>query len=598
MNIGSTRRARALVVALAAGSLALAGCSGGSNSGKDKSSTQEDAKAQSEAVELGDAAASEGPASEVKGAKSGGTVTVWQTADFSHLDPGQIYVSDAGLLGRLIHRGLTQLNEDENGKKTVVGDLATDSGKSSDGGKTWTYTLKDGIKDSEGNKITSKDVRHTVERLYAPFITDGPIYLQQWLSGSGTTYRKALPDGPYKGKHLPDSVLETPDKKTIVFHFKEAQPDVPQMLAMRGYSIVPEKADTKEKYDNKPVALGPYKISDFKPGKSMQLVKNPNWDPKTDSVRNQYPDGFDISFNVQDAEQTKRILADRGEAKNAVMFTGAVDVSQAKKVVNDKKAFARTIRGYQPYVWQLNMNMDRIKDKRVRDAITYALPNLQIIRPDGGAYAGEPAGGLLAPTVPGYEKGYDPYGKIAKPNGDPEKAKKLLKEAGKDGMKLVYAYANNDIRGQQAVIITNALEKAGFDVQKKDIDDATWYEQVGKVKNGYDVYMTGWGQDWASASTVIPPSFDGSQIQDGASNYTHLNNKHVNSEIARIAKITDPEKATAEWTKLHKYIVEKINPAAPIYFTKQFQIYGSNIGGARYNSDTSYTDINRIFLKK
>ncbi|MFG2193041.1 ABC transporter substrate-binding protein [Streptomyces sp. NPDC048639] len=599
MNIGSTRRARALVVALAAGSLALAGCSSGSsNEGKDKSSSQDDAKSQSEAVGLGDAAASKGPAKEVEGAKSGGMITVWQADDFSHLDPGQSYVSDAGLLGRLIHRGLTQLEEDDNGGKQVVGDLATDSGKASDGGKTWTYTLKDGIKDEKGNAITSKDVRHTVERLYAPFITDGPTYLQQWLSGAGTSYRKGLPGGPFKGKHLPDKVLETPDDKTIVFHFREPQADVPQMLAMRGYSIVPEKADTKEKYDNKPVALGPYKIGEFKPGKGMKLVKNANWDPKTDSVRHQYVDGFDIQYNVQDAEQTKRILADRSAAKNAIQFTGAVDISQAKKVVNDKKAFARTIRGYQPYVWQMNFNLDRIKDKKVRDAITYALPSTQIIRPDGGTYAGEPAGGLLAPTLPGYEKGYDPYGKIAKPNGDPEKAKKLLKEAGKEGMKLVYGYANTEIRQQQALIITNALEKAGFDVQKKDIDNATWYEQVGKVDNKLDIYMTGWGQDWSSPSTVIPPSFDGTQIQDGSSNYSHTNDKHVNKEINRIAKITDPEKANAEWVKLHKYIVEEINPAAPIYFTKQFQIYGSNVGGARYNADTSYIDVTRLFLKK
>jgi peptide/nickel transport system substrate-binding protein len=599
MNIGSSRRARAIMVALAAGSLALTGCSSGSNtSEKDKSSNQKEAKAQSKAVVLGDASASMGPAKDISGAKPGGTIKVWQTDEFSHLDPGQSYVSDAGLLSRLVNRGLTQYQQDDKGNLTVVGDIATDSGKMSDGGKTWTYTLKDGVKDAKGDTITSKDIRHSVERLYAPFITDGPTYLQQWLSGSGTAYRKALPDGPYKGKHLPDSVLETPDAKTVIFHFKTPQPDLPQALAMPGYSIVPEKVDTKEKYDSKPVALGPYKIADHKSGKSMTLVKNSNWDPKTDSVRHQYVDGFDITFNVQDSEQTKRILADRGEAKNAIQFTGAVDVSQAKKVVNDKEAFARTIRGYQPYVWQLNMNMDRIKDKKIRDAITYAIPSKQVIRPDGGAYAGEPAGGLLAPTLPGFEKNYDPYGKLKKPNGDIAKAKKLVKEAGAEGKKLVYAYANTDIRQQQAVIITNALEKAGFDVQKKEVDAATWYEQMGKVKNGFDIYMTGWGQDWPSISTVIPPVYDGTQIADGASNYAHINDPHVNSEIKRISKITDPAEATKAWTKLHHYILEKVNPAAPIYYTKQFQIYGSNVGGARYNLTTSYIDVNNLYLKK
>ena len=601
MNIRSSRRARAILVALAAGSLALTGCSAGSN-GTGKAGddvTEEQAASQSKPVKLGDASASMGPAKEVPGAKAGGTLQVWQTDDFSHLDPGQSYVSDAGLLSRLVNRGLTQYHQDKDGNLTVVGDIATDSGKVSDGGKTWTFTLKDGVKDAAGNEITSKDVRHTIERLYAPFITDGPTYVQSWLSGGGVKYRKALPDGPYKGKHLPDSVLETPDAKTVVFHFEAPQPDLPQALTMAGYAIVPEKADTKEKYDTKgPVALGPYKISEFKPGKGMKLVKNTNWDPKTDSVRHQYVDGYNIDYNVDDAEQTKRILADRGDAKNAVQFTGAVDISQAKKVVNDKAAFARTVRGYQPYVWQLNMNMDRIKDKKVRDAIAYALPSEQIIRPDGGKFAGEVAGGLLAPTLPGYEKDYDPFGKKKKPNGDIEKAKKLVKEAGAEGKKLVYAYSNTDIRQKQAVIITDALEKAGFDVQKKEVDGATWYEQMGKVKNGFDIYMTGWGQDWASVGTVIPPSYDGTTIADGASNYSHINDKHVNDEIARIGKITDPAEASKAWTELHHYIVEKINPAAPVYNTKQFQIYGSNIGGARYDSVTSYIDVNQLYLKK
>ncbi|GAA3501230.1 hypothetical protein GCM10019016_083370 [Streptomyces prasinosporus] len=101
------------------------------------------------------------------------------------MDPAQIYVSDAGQFANLVHRGLTNFQEDEKGNLTVVGDIATDSGKSSDGGKTWTFTLKDGIKDEDGNVITSADVRHTIERMYSKVIFDGPTYVQSWLSGNG-----------------------------------------------------------------------------------------------------------------------------------------------------------------------------------------------------------------------------------------------------------------------------------------------------------------------------------------------------------------------------------------------------------------------------
>lgn len=586
-----------MVVAVAAGALALTGCSdNGSGKAKDESKSKEDAAEQSKPVAYADAAGSTGPAKEVTGAKSGGTINVYMQSDLTHMDPGQIYVSDAGQFSNLIHRGLTDYQEDDKGNLTVVGDVATDSGTTTDGGKTWKYTLKDGIKDEDGNAITSADVRHSIERLYSKVIFDGPTFVQTWLSGSD--YRKALPDGPYKGKHLPDSVLETPDAKTVIFKFDTPRPDLPQALAMAGYALVPEKDDTKEKYDKAPKALGPYKIAEYKSGKSLKLVKNDQWDPKTDSVRHQYADGFNFSLTIDGASQTKRLIADQGEAKNAIQFTDSVDPAQIQDVVGNAATNKRTIKGYQVYVWQMTFNLDRLKDKKIRDAITYAIPNQALIQADGGKYGGELAGGLFAPTLPGYDDGYDPFGKKKTPNGNQAKAKELLKEAGfKEGTKITYAYSNSP-RGQaQAVIIKDALEKIGFDVQSKEIDRASFYEQIGKLDNPYDLYMTGWGQDWSSPSTVVTPVYDGSLVADGGSNYSHVKDAKVDALIQEALKL-QPEEAAKKWEEAHHRLVEEINPAAPVYYSKQIQLFGSNIGGARFSTNSSYIDINQVFVKQ
>ncbi|MEU3278035.1 ABC transporter substrate-binding protein [Streptomyces antibioticus] len=592
-----SRRARAMVVAVAAGALALTGCSdNGSGKAKDESKSKEDAAEQSKPVAYADAAGSTGPAKEVTGAKSGGTINVYMQSDLTHMDPGQIYVSDAGQFSNLIHRGLTDYQEDDKGNLTVVGDVATDSGTTTDGGKTWKYTLKDGIKDEDGNAITSADVRHSIERLYSKVIFDGPTFVQSWLSGSD--YRKALPDGPYKGKHLPDSVLETPDAKTVIFKFDTPRPDLPQALAMAGYALVPEKDDTKEKYDKAPKALGPYKIAEYKSGKTLKLVKNDQWDPKTDSVRHQYADGFNFSLTIDGASQTKRLIADQGEAKNAIQFTDSVDPAQIQDVVSAPDVNKRTIKGYQVYVWQMSFNLDRLKDKKIRDAITYAIPNQALIQADGGKYGGELAGGLFAPTLPGYDDNYDPFGKKKTPNGNQAKAKELLKEAGfKEGTKITYAYSNSP-RGQaQAVIIKDALEKIGFDVQSKEIDRASFYEQIGKLDNPYDLYMTGWGQDWSSPSTVVTPVYDGSLVADGGSNYSHVKDAKVDALIQEALKL-QPEEAAKKWEEAHHRLVEEINPAAPVYYSKQIQLFGSNIGGARFSTNSSYIDINQVFVKQ
>jgi peptide/nickel transport system substrate-binding protein len=584
------------VVAVAAGSLVLTACSEnkGNTSGTDSKKDQKKAAQQSKAITYADAAASTGPAAEVAGAKSGGTIEVYQEAGLSHLDPGQIYVSDGGQVANLIYRGLTNFQEDSKGNMSVVGDIATDAGKSSDGGKTWTYTLKDGIKDQNGNEITSADVRHTVERMYAEFIFDGPNYLQTWLSGP--KYREQLKDGGFGKKHLPASVLDTPDDKTVVFHFDKPRPDLPQMLAMSGYSIVPEKTDTKEKYDKAPVSLGPYKISEYKVGKALKLVKNDQWDPKTDSVRHQYVDGWNFDFGVTESTQTKRLIADQGGSKNAIQFTGSVESTQIQDVITDPAVNKRTIKGYQPYVMVLNFNLDRVKNKKVRDAVTYAVNSKSLIAGEGGAYGGDPAPNLFAPTLPGYEAKYDPYGRLKTPSGNIEKAKELLKDVPASEKKLVFAYRNSENEQKRKVALEDALSKVGIKVVGKEIDAASFYEQIGKVKNPYDIYVTGWGQDWPSAGTVVTPIYDGDQIADGSPNYSHVNDPKV-QELIKKALSEEPTAAQKTWQEAHHYILEKINPAAPLWYAKQFQLYGSNIGGARYSTESSYIDVNNLFLK-
>jgi peptide/nickel transport system substrate-binding protein len=581
----------------------LTGCSkGGSDNGNDNKKDKENAQRQQQSIKFGNAADSTGPAAEVPGAKSGGTMEVLQRDSYAHLDPGQIYVSDEGSLATLIHRGLTgyKATSDDGSKHEVVGDLATDSGTTTDGGKTWKYTLKDGIKFADGSPITSKDVRHTFERLFAPFINQGPPYIQQWLADApGADYRKLLKDGPYKGKHLSDDILQTPDDKTVVFKFKSSHPDLPYALAMAGYAVVSAKGDTKAKYDRAPVTTGPYKIQSFKSGKSMVLVKNTNWDPKTDPIRHQYVDKFNITFNQQYETSTKTLLADTGADQAGISFNNQVDAGNLSKVLADPKLKSRTVSGFQPYVGQMNINLSHpaLKDKKIRQAIAYALPVTPFVRAYGGTDAMEVAGGLISPTVSGYDASFDPFGKKKKPAGDPEKAKALLKEAGKVGMKLTFGYINTPEGQQYSTAMAAGLKKAGFDVQRQEIPAETFYDQVSKLDNNYDIFHTAWGADWPSASTVIPPLYDGRGIADGAQNYSQVNDPKVNADIDRINKITDPVKAAAEWEKVDQYLVKDVVNVVPTAYYKQTQIAGSKVGGMVYDDVIGGVDPRRLFVK-
>ncbi|WP_344465452.1 ABC transporter substrate-binding protein [Kitasatospora kazusensis] len=588
-----TARSRSTLAALAVGSLILTCTAAGTSA----TAAAQDALANPAQITFADAAGSTGPAQPIPGATGGGTLNVLQQDTFGHLDPAQVYVNNQAQLATLLDRGLTTYKLDNAGAYSVVGDLATDSGRMTDGGRTWTYTLKNGIRWEDGTPITSADIRQSVERLFAPFITNGPTYLQRWLADtSGTDYRNLLPDGPYTGSHLPDSVLATPDARTVVFHFKQAQPDLPYALALAGYSAVPLAKDTKQAYDLAPVASGPYRIQEFKPGVSMTLVRNTQWDPATDSARHQYPDRFQISFNVSSVDATHRLMSDSGDDRTATTFTNSVDPADIAQVMADPQQAGRTLAGYQSYVAQINFNTKLITDRRLRLALAYAVPTQAVYDAQGGAYGAELAGSFISPTLPGYKKS-DPLGKVAHPAGEPDKARRILKSLHKVGMKIRYAFVDSPAAQQYSAAVEAALDKAGFDVERVAIPGRNYYDTIGRTDNSFDMYGSAWGADWPSGLTVIPPLFDGRTVADGASNHSMIDDPGVNRRIDRAKTVTNPQKAAAAWMKLSDYIAKDVVPAVPTVYYKQLQMYGSRVGGAAYNKFFCNIDATRLYVK-
>jgi peptide/nickel transport system substrate-binding protein len=576
------------------GGLALAACSSGGGGGGSADSSE--GPAELEGVLFGDAEQSTGPAAEVPGARTGGTIYMLNEPAPEHLDPAQIYVSHEGATARLIHRGLTTIQFDGENTYTVIGDLATDSGTTADDGRTWTYTLKENIFFEDGSPVTSADVRHSVERLFADFIVQGPRYLQDWLAGDRDNYRELLPGGPYEGDHLPDSVLETPDDRTIVFHFDNPQLDLPYCLAMVGYAVVSQQGDTRQEYDRAPMSTGPYRIDSYTPGRALTMVRNEHWDPASDASRNAYPDRWEMTFGHTPEDSTSRFMADRGDDQYALSFNNGLDVGNGPTVMEDPQYEDRLVDGYQSYVYLLAINMDRVTDKRIREAICHAMPLNGLLNAYGGAIGGEYAGGMISPLLPGYEDGYDPYGKLARPQGDPERARQLLEEADAVGYTLNFYHSNIAEEQQAGPAIESALEAAGFEVNRTQGPSETYYDEISVVENDLDIYRASWGHDWISASAVIPPLFDSRQIENGSATYAHLRDDHVDSEIDRISRISDPERAASEWFRLNQHILEEILPMVPGFYYRMVTLHGSKIGGVVFNDDLSTLDVNKVFV--
>lgn len=541
------KRSTMLAGLLLSGSLALTACSGNAT---------------------GAAKNSAGPGGP---AATGGTVQVLANAGFSHLDPVRGFDGGVNNFYRLIYRTLTTQGAAPGAEGTkIVPDLATDTGKPSDGGKTWTFTLKDGVAFETGAPITSADVKFGVSRAWDPEIGIGSPYAKQIIAAPASY------QGPYKSGELP--TIETPDAKTVVFHLKKPYADFGSVVAQNTFVPVPKGAGAGTSLDSKPIASGPYKVAEYKPGAALKLVRNDKWDVKTDSVRAAKPDGFQWTFGLDAATIDERMIAGQGTDANAI--AGTIQAASVARVQTPQLK-QRTLTGLGGCTTYLGLNTTKkpLNDLRVRQAINFAV-NKQTVRDAvGGSTLADLATSIQPPTVVG-RVDYNPY-PSPDGKGDVEAARKLLAEAGlADGFSFTLDTRAQPKMQAMAVAIQQALAPLKITVKINIIDTSTYYEVIGTPSQQHDAAITGWCPDWPSGATFLPPLFDGRNITaKGNGNLSQLNDPAVNAKIDEIAAMKDVKAANAAYGELDKQIM-KLAPMVPLLYEKVLIVVGSNIAGA------------------
>ncbi|WP_433021464.1 ABC transporter substrate-binding protein [Kribbella sp. CA-294648] len=541
------KRSTMLAGLLLSGSLALTACSGNAT---------------------GAAKNSAGPGGP---AATGGTVQVLANAGFSHLDPVRGFDGGVNNFYRLIYRTLTTQGAAPGAEGTkIVPDLATDTGKPSDGGKTWTFTLKDGVAFETGAPITSADVKFGVSRAWDPEIGIGSPYAKQIIAAPASY------QGPYKSGELP--TIETPDAKTVVFRLKKPYADFGSVVAQNTFVPVPKGAGAGTSLDSKPIASGPYKVAEYKPGAALKLVRNDKWDVKTDSVRAAKPDGFQWTFGLDAATIDERMIAGQGTDANAI--AGTIQAASVARVQTPQLK-QRTLTGLGGCTTYMGLNTTKkpLNDLKVRQAINFAV-NKQTVRDAvGGSTLADLATSIQPPTVVG-RVDYDPY-PSPDGKGDLEAARKLLAEAGlADGFSFTLDTRAQPKMQAMAVAIQQALAPLKITVKINIIDTSTYYEVIGTPSQQHDAAITGWCPDWPSGATFLPPLFDGRNITaKGNGNLSQLNDPAVNAKIDEIAAMKDVNAANAAYGELDQQIM-KLAPMVPLLYEKVLIVVGSNIAGA------------------
>ncbi|MFE7550588.1 ABC transporter substrate-binding protein [Streptomyces gardneri] len=504
--------------------------------------------------------------------QKGGTLTVLSNQDFTHLDPARNWVmGDMDFGTRLLYRTLLTYKAEPGAKGgELTTDLAEDLGVSSNGAKTWTFKLKPGLKYEDGTPITAQDVKYNVERSFSPDLPGGPDYAARYLVGA-EGYK-----GPAQGKHL-DSV-RTPDDRTIVFELRKPFAEFPYATVLPTFSPVPKSQDKGPQYDNRPFSSGPYKIETYARDKQIVLVRNTHWSASTDTVRKAYPDRIVVTMGLKANQIDDRLIASAGPDASSVAWA-SLRPESTPKVLTKPDVRARLLAESTSCTEMVQMHTGRapFDDVKVRQAVQYALDREALVTATGGPALNDPATALMPGALFG---GKQPDTLKIPLTGDVEKAKQLLKEAGKaGGISTSVTVSTGDKAVGEA--IQQSLGRAGIKVTIETVDPSAFYDTIGDTKNRTDLAYTGWCPDFPSGSTFLPFVFDGRYIKEkgNSGNHSLFRDDATMKRMDEIAAMTDAQQANKAWQELDAQILAKA-PTAPALIERKPLLLGTNVAGA------------------
>jgi peptide/nickel transport system substrate-binding protein len=576
-------------VSLASGlAVLLAACGSSSSSSPSTSSTTASA---------GSALSSSGyksPLTEPLTGKRGGTLDVLQEIDFEHLDPGIAYFSVDYAVVFATQRPL--YSQKPNSTEPTP-DMAEGAPEITEGGKTVTVHIKHGIHFSPpvNREVTSEDVAYAIERGKNPDVAN-PYIESYFKSVEG---EPAATGGPIKG-------IETPEKHEIVFHLTEPKGQlVADALVLPLTAAVPK--EYAEKFDkNKPsnyadyeVATGPYMLKNnaegkvlgvgYIPGKSATLVRNPNWNPKTD-YRPAYLNEIDVKIGGTSSVLGREVL----EGTNVVQNESSVAQPDVRLAAEKFKEQLEISPGGGSHYIGVNNVVGPFKNVDLRKAFWAALDRTAMDKLRGGELVTnvathfiyptingfEQAGGLKGPTGPKFE--FNDY-----PEGNMKVAEKYMKLGGYPTGKytghetVTIVASTGDPFEQQAQLVQATLKNLGFPVKLTVVETSTMYAKYCNVpKEEITVCPSvGWIADFADPQTVLNITFNGTTITTtGNVNWGQTNVPKINAAMKAAENVVGEEARAKAWAKIDEELVEDA-AAIPFDWDKQPNIEGSDVDG-------------------
>jgi peptide/nickel transport system substrate-binding protein len=426
----------------------------------------------------------------------------------------------------------------------IIPSVATALPVASDGGKTYTFTIRTNLKYSDGTPLKASDLTFGVERALklgwsaASFLTSTIVGAADYAKGKAKSVSGITTD-------------DTTGKTTI--HLVNPYGAFVDVLAVPGVSYMPATTPMKPEPNNPPIGFGPYIIKNVQNNVGFDMVRNPNY--AAQAIPGIAPGHMDIHVKIESNTTT--------EAQDVINNTADVfdwgdtippaQIQQVSGLTDRYKSLATS----KTFYWFLNTTQKPFTSALARQAVDVAVDRPALARLSSGSII--PGCFLLPPAMVGHPTGPCPAGNPAS-SPDVAKAKQMVQQSGMAGQPVTVWAQNRQPRLEYAENYAATLNAIGFKATLKTIADADYFSTIETLKNHPQTGFADWQQDFPNPTDFYQNLVDANAIVPvGNSNYEEVNDPHIQSELKALYPVPANQLGTvaSKWAALDSYVTSQ-----------------------------------------
>jgi len=460
----------------------------------------------------------------------------------------------------------------------VVPDLAEAAPQVTDGGKTYTFKLRSGIKFSTGATVTVDDVVASFERIFkVSSPTAGTFY-------NGIVGADACLSKP-ETCSLKSGVVGDAAASTVTIHLTAPDPELLYKLGIPHASVVPKDSPAKDAGTTPLPTTGPYMASSYDPNRGLTLVRNPHFvEWSRDAQPQTYPDVIEYQFG-QTVEAAVTAV-ENGQAD------WVFDPPPADRLNEIGTKYADQVH-VNPLtaVWYLtlNVNIAPFNNLMARQAINWAVDRNALVSLYGGTNLAAPGCTMLPPGFPGHVDfcDYTKGGGATWSAPDIDKAKSLVQQSGTAGQEVGIVVTDDEVNKAMGEYLQSLLTEIGYKAVLKPLSGNIQFTYIQNTNNKVQLALTSWYQDYPAASDFLNVLLSCASFTPGSDSSINISgfcDKDIDAQMQEALTLeqSSMDAANRKWGQIDQAIMAK-SPVVPLLHPKIIDFTSKRVGNYKFS---------------